>query len=466
MKKSFLIILLALFWSLNLWSQKDTSTITLLHINDLHAKINRFPQLKHVIDSIKNERKEDVFLVSSGDLFSGNPFVDQYTERGKPIIDLMNELHFDVSELGNHDFDYGQAVLEQRMKEASFPMICANIDVSGSPLTQPKPYVVLKTSKGIEIAILGLLQISDNGIPDSHPDNFKNLKFTTPEKAIQTYKKTFKSYDIKIALTHLGYKRDEALAKKNQWLDLIIGGHSHTELSPPLKAGRVSILQAGHDVKFLGVATLTMVGHRIVKIEDQLIPLKFQPKDSLTYQKVKDYSKNPEFQKEIAELPYALESAEEIGTLMAEAYKEGLNADIAFQNIGGVRLDKMNEGVFKNLDIMFLDPFNNEILTFDMTQKELLSFLRFAFTVRHKNNQLMAGLQAEFITDEEGNLTDIKLKDSQGNPLPENKIYKVAINSYMASSYDFSAKDKAQHTGLFSNDLLIEYFKKHFPIGK
>ena len=184
----------------------------------------------------------------------------------------------------------------------------------------------------------------------------------------------------------------------------------------------------------------------------------------MIYKKVKAFSENPELQKQIAKLTYNIETPEEIGELMANAYREGLGADIAFQNIGGVRLKQLHEGPVKLIDIMYLDPFNNEIMLFEMKKKDILSFLKYSYSIRHEQNQLISGIKAKFITNKEGELEDIQLKDMENQPLVDNKIYKVAINSYMASSYKFSVKDKAQFTGLYSNDLIIQYLKKYFPL--
>jgi 2',3'-cyclic-nucleotide 2'-phosphodiesterase (5'-nucleotidase family) len=208
------------------------------------------------------------------------------------------------------------------------------------------------------------------------------------------------------------------------------------------------------------------VGKKLVSIQNQLIPLKDKSKDSIVEAKVKGYAKNPALQVPIAYLSYDIDTPEEIGELMANAYREGLGVDIAFQNIGGVRINRLKEDTLKLMDVMYLDPFNNEIMTFDMTAKDLISFFRYAFTVRHKNNQLISGLKAEFKTDNNGDLIDLILKDMDGNPLDENKIFTVAINSYMASSYEFSVKDKAKYTAKFSNDLIIDYLKTYFPLKK
>ncbi len=447
------------------FSQKNITEVTILHMNDLHAKINRFPQLKHVVDSIREVNKE-VYLVAAGDLFSGNPIVDRYKDRGFPIIDMMNDLHFDLSCLGNHDFDYGQEILNDRMSDANFPFICANINTKKAIVNQPKPYYVITTKSGIKIGFLALLQIGRNGYPDSHPKNFTNIEFADPMKEIKKYKKLLNSFDIQVALTHLGEDADMELARQNKWLDLIIGGHTHTIMDPAVRVGTVLVTQAGGNVKYIGVSKLKFEDKKLVSISDQLIPLKYQARDSIFQAKVNAYSKNPKFQKQIATITYDIDSPEEIGQMMADAYKDGLGADIAFQNIGGVRSKYIKEGPMKLLDIMFLDPFNNEIMLFDMTKKNLLSFLRYSFSIRNERNQLVSGIKADFRTNKKGELTDIVLTDLEGNNLDESKVFKVAINSYMASSYDFTVKDKAQFTGQFSNDLLIRYFKKYFPVLK
>ena len=461
--KNILIGIFLVFTTSFLFAQKDTSIITILHINDLHAKINRFPQLKYVVDSIK-EVNNEVYLMAAGDLFSGNPIVDRYEKRGWPIIDMMNDLHFDLSCLGNHDFDYGQEVLNERMSDAKFPFICANIKTDKAVINQPKPYYVLTTESGIKIGIIGLLQVGQNGYPDSHPKNFTNIEFLDPTKVIKQYKKELNQFDMQIALTHLGEDADIELAQRVKWVDLIIGGHTHTRMEPARKVGNVTVTQAGGNVKYLGVTTIKFIDKKLKSIDDVLIPLKFQPRDSIFQDKVKAFSKNPELQKQIANLTYNIDSPEELGQLMADAYREGLSADIAFQNIGGVRTKYIKEGPLKLIDIMFLDPFNNEIMLFDMNKKDLLSFLRYSYSIRHERNQLVSGIQAEFVVNNKGELTDLVLRDKEGIPLLDNKIYKVAINSYMASSYNFSVKEKAQFTGEFSNDLLIKYFKKYFPI--
>ena len=464
MKKILFIIYIWLQGIFVLFGQNDTTDIYIMHLNDLHAKINHFAALKHVVDSIRSCHK-NTLLVSAGDLFSGNPYVDKYERPGCPIIKLMKQMHFDVTEIGNHEFDYGQDVLAQRIKQASFPFICANIVTRRTPIPQPAPFIILK-SGGVSIAFIGLLQVSKNGLPESHPDKLKKLSFTDPFKTIKKFKFLKKKTDICIGLTHLCIKQDKILAQENPWLDAIIGGHSHTCLDTPIVVNGVPITQADHYVRKLGLMHIRYADNKIVYFHDQLISLRNQIKDTAVVREVKEVSRNPKFHEIIADLPYAMDTEKDLGEMMAEAYKEGLGSDISFQNSGGVRIKSFPEGPLKIINVYLLDPFDNEMMLVDMNYKDMLSFLRYAYLLQNEKNQWTAGVNVKYITDEKGGLKDIQLTNAKGNPLDKNKIYKVAINSYMARSYEFSAKEKAYRTHKYSNDIIIEYLKKHFPYHK
>ncbi|MFT5965051.1 MAG: 5'-nucleotidase/UDP-sugar diphosphatase, partial [Flavobacteriaceae bacterium] len=107
-------------------SQEGAIEVVLFAMNDMHGKIDRFSKVKPFIDQARAV-SDKVFLVSAGDIFSGNPIVDFHPEKGSPIVSLMDAVGMDVSVLGNHEFDYGQAILNDRMSEAGFPFICANV---------------------------------------------------------------------------------------------------------------------------------------------------------------------------------------------------------------------------------------------------------------------------------------------------------------------------------------------------
>ncbi|MEO0340585.1 MAG: metallophosphoesterase, partial [Bacteroidota bacterium] len=129
--------LLLFFLLLSVWSCDDGSEVsspipvnmdpnlTIFFVNDNHGRINNFSKVKAIVDEAKSDG--NVLLVSAGDIFAGNPIVDQFSEPGFPMIDIMNQTGFDVATIGNHEFDFGTQVLEDRVKQSDFPWILANV---------------------------------------------------------------------------------------------------------------------------------------------------------------------------------------------------------------------------------------------------------------------------------------------------------------------------------------------------
>ncbi|MGE5383462.1 MAG: metallophosphoesterase, partial [Omnitrophica WOR_2 bacterium] len=156
MKSSLLTIVILIAFQFSVKAQNstqnsDTTKVIILSLNDQHAKIDNYGQLKAAVDKIRKENKY-VYLFSGGDNFTGNPVVDQYPDKGYPMIDLMNSVGFTASAVGNHEFDYGQQVLGKRMKQANFPFLNANIkDSTGN--FKFKPYYIIKLDNGLRIGV-------------------------------------------------------------------------------------------------------------------------------------------------------------------------------------------------------------------------------------------------------------------------------------------------------------------------
>ncbi len=226
-----LLLSCLLFANIFLFSQsKKEKEIVILHVNDMHGKIDKIPYAATLINEIKQQHP-DALLFSAGDIFSGNPIVDKYPEKGYPMIDLMNGLPFSLSTLGNHEFDFGGDVLAKRLNELNHTVIAANITQAPSYFPKLKPYKII-TIQGIKIAVIGIVQVSENGLPDTHPERIKEFSF---EQGITTALKILpklKKYPIRIVLSHMGYEQDSILATKNHTITAIVGGHSHKKIQP------------------------------------------------------------------------------------------------------------------------------------------------------------------------------------------------------------------------------------------
>ena len=121
------------------------------------------------------------------------------------------------------------------------------------------PYKIITLPNGLKLAFLGLLQINQNGIPDTHPDNTKGFTFRSPFETAHEYLYLKDQSDIFIALTHLGFENDVKLAETMPaGIDLIIGGHSHTRVDKEQIHNGILITQAENKLKYGTLIKLTV----------------------------------------------------------------------------------------------------------------------------------------------------------------------------------------------------------------
>ncbi|MFY8068568.1 MAG: bifunctional metallophosphatase/5'-nucleotidase [Flavobacterium sp.] len=239
-------------FSLSSFTSSDLKHITILHTNDVHSYIDPFPadhprnanmggvaRRAALIESIRKENK-NVLLLDAGDIFQGTPYFKYYG--GELEFKLMSMMKYDVSTLGNHDFDNGIDGLYSQLPNAKFEFVSANYDFKNTVLdSHVKPYTI-KHVDGIKVGIFGL-GIELDGLVDKK--NYKETVYNNPiEVATDMARilKTEQKCDLVICLSHLGFKyKDEpnkpsdiVLAQKTKNIDLIIGGHTHTFLDKPV----------------------------------------------------------------------------------------------------------------------------------------------------------------------------------------------------------------------------------------
>ena len=239
-------------FSLSSFTSSDLKHITILHTNDVHSYIDPFPadhprnanmggvaRRAALIESIRKENK-NVLLLDAGDIFQGTPYFNYYG--GELEFKLMSMMKYDVSTLGNHDFDNGIDGLYSQLPNAKFEFVSANYDFKNTVLdSHVKPYTI-KHVDGIKVGIFGL-GIELDGLVDKK--NYKETVYNNPIEVATDMARILKSEqkcDLVICLSHLGFRyqdepnkpSDIVLAQKTKNIDLIIGGHTHTFLDKPV----------------------------------------------------------------------------------------------------------------------------------------------------------------------------------------------------------------------------------------
>ena len=225
--------------------------LTVLHTNDVHSRLDPFPMdggvnqglggvaaRAGIIEKIRRE-EEHVLLFDAGDIFQGTPYFNLY--KGEPEIKAMSLMKYDATAIGNHDFDAGlDNLATQLTNNATFPMLVANYDFSGTPMEYKyQPYKIFKKSKikagvfGVGIEMAGLVSETLSG-------NTKYLDPVSKANEVANTLKKEKNCDFVICLSHLGNAysdnkvSDKRLATETENVDLIIGGHTHTFLQAPI----------------------------------------------------------------------------------------------------------------------------------------------------------------------------------------------------------------------------------------
>jgi len=437
--------------------QEKPTEVILLHVNDMHSKIDNLPKLAYLADSLRKIHPF-VFLVSAGDNFTGNPVVDMIPDKGYPMIDLMNRCGFVVSAMGNHEFDMGQTMLQKRLQQANFPFISCNMDASATLPGAIKPYLLVGTSPGDTIAFLGMIQLDDNGLPSAHPANMKGVEFVNGVIKAREFGWLKQKYGTLIGLSHLGIDEDTRLADSMPQFDLIIGGHSHTVIDPAKIENGVMIVQAGAHMKYVGKTTLVIKAGKVVSRKDDIIAFSnLKKEDPGIKTLVSRFNDNPEFARVIGHADKPIEGEDELGSFMTDALTNQLKVDFAFQNRGGIRVSSLSEGPITLKDLYKLDPFNNQVVIFSMKAAEMAGIICYGFQHEKGVDLQVSGMTYRIRTNDKGDCTGVVMTDLNGKPVDPDREYAVAMNNYMAYTYKFDHRDPGTLSTLTTAEAMIRY---------
>lgn len=278
MKKRLYIICTVMMVCIGAWAQKK---LVVLHTNDTHSAV--MPLSRNLgdtllagragflrrIELLKRERAAapDLLLFDSGDFSQGSPYYTLF--KGDVEVGLMNRMGYDAATIGNHEFDFGLDNLARLLREAKFPVVCANYDFTGTPVEGlVKPYVILKRGK-VRIGVFGISPKLDGLVSR---ENYSGVRYSDPvEAARRTAEllKKKKDCDVVVCLSHLGWNMmpadidDSTMIAGSRYIDLVLGGHSHSyfeklEYATDADGRRVPVDQNGRHGVFVGKIEMTI----------------------------------------------------------------------------------------------------------------------------------------------------------------------------------------------------------------
>ena len=204
-----------------------------------------------------------VLILDGGDEFQGTLISNQF--RGKSVTDVYNAVGLTAGALGNHEFDFGVPVLKERMAQARYPILAANVFLEGTQ-TRPdwlRPSVLLDID-GVKVGIIGLATVETK--VTTNPVNLAGLQFVPggPVAAKEADALRARGATVVLVTAHAGpfppgnEIQHIAQACKGR-VDAIVSGHHHTALGPPpLVVENIPIVQSGSRLLSFSLIELTL----------------------------------------------------------------------------------------------------------------------------------------------------------------------------------------------------------------
>ena len=252
------------------------------------------------------------------------------------------------------------------------------------------------------------------------------------------------------------------MAKIFPWLDLIIGGHTHTQLKGDEVVNGVLITQNKNKFGRITYTTITLEDGKIVDRKAEYIDIKKYPKkNELVEAMVDHFGDDPKFKRVLATAETPFEAREELGCLMCDAFMSETGSEIAIENPGGVRLDSHPAGDITVRDVLEMDPFDNHAVILELTGDEILRML-----VTYCNNVLLsfpyvAGMRCELELDKvnPSKFKSARLLTPDGKKFDMKRKYRVVTNNYVTATSKIP-EGSAQTLNVQTTDLIMQYLEK------
>lgn len=435
----------------------ELTKIILLHTNDTHGRAAEsgssmgFAKIAALAKRILEENP-NTLLLDAGDTFHGTTFAT--LQKGRSIVEVMNEVGYDAMAAGNHDFNYGYERLVELNHMAHFPILSANVHYeNGTRLLEP---YVIKETAGIKIGLFGLT--TPETTYKTHPNNVQGLIFTDPaEEAKKIVAELRDQVDVIIAVTHLGIDASSTdtsikIAREVEGIDVIVDGHSHSTLVEGLQGEHDTlIVSAGEYTQNLGVVELLFDEEKkLISKRARLITheeAEHIPPDVSVLQVIEQVEQEQEavLSEVIGASSVRLEGEREfvrtgetnLGNLIVDAMLDITGAEVAMMNGGGIRAS-IEAGEITKGDVITVLPFGNYIVIKEVKGADLKAALENGASAYPdpKGAFPHVGGMSYKIDPERPPGNRVYDIFAAGEPLDLNRTYSLATNDFMAAGGD------------------------------
>ena len=400
---------LALFCLARRGAEQQREDIVILYTNDVHCAVDA--DIGYAgLAAYKNwvqEKTPYVTLVDCGDALQGDAI--GAVSRGEYLVDIMNQVGYDLAVPGNHEFDYGMEQFSHLLEKAQAQYLGCNIRYTGegtSAVSSLKPYEIVSYGD-TDVAFVGVL--TPESIIKSTPAYFMDAAgrfvydfyggsgqelYAQVQKTVDECREN--GADYVVVLAHLGDDEGSApfrstdLIAATSGIDAVLDGHSHSVLPCDVvenqDGDKVLLSSTGTGLANIGQLVITAGGEITAGLIGDL-----PDRDAATDSFVKGIQSQyeAELERVVAHTDVPLTTLSEtgirlirsretnLGDLCADAYRTMAGADIAFVNGGGIRAD-IGAGDITYGDIIAVHPYGNTLCVAEVTGQEILDALEMA----------------------------------------------------------------------------------------
>ena len=494
----------------------DTSPIVILHTNDVHCGIDDsigYAGLAAYKSEMEAQYGADrVTLVDAGDAIQGGA-VGTLSD-GAYVIDIMNQVGYDLAVPGNHEFDYGTGnFLDLATNRAKFPYLSCNFRELATGSTVLNSYWI-EDYDGVKVAYVGIS--TPESLSKTTPAHFQDgngvflydffqgadglYLYTAVQAAVNDARA--QGADYVVAIGHLGNTgitpayTSEAVISHTTGIDAFIDGHSHEtyERTVSNAAGeKVILVQTGTKLNAIGKVVIEPATGNISSGLVTDYAEKDPAASAFIESLMADFSDT--LNQVVASSDVTLTTMDpatglrrirndetNLGDLVADAYRVVMGADIGMVNGGGIRAD-IEAGNVTYEDILNVHPYGNEMCLAVATGQEILDALELGAMnapLEDGGFQHVSGLTytidlsvpSSVVLDATGSfagvagpyrVTNVLVN---GQPLNVNSTYTVASHNYMikegGSGFNmFMDNTLLQDCTMLDNQLLIDYITEY-----
>ena len=502
--------------------------LDVMFTNDIHGGIDRYsatfmnpefpPMLggggvaASYINSVRKMSSDtrDQLLIDAGDFFQGHP-VGTMT-KGKAVVAYFNMIGYDLSVIGNHEYDIGQEDLMETLQDAEFPILSCNIVKKGTDelVDYVTPYIVIE-KLGIKIGIIGVTTTDTEQM--SFPEHIAQVDFLVAKPAVEKYVKILREdekVDLVFVVGHMGLPYEpepsyeyryqsgkekeerrwgydaQEIAHEVEGIDVLFGGHMHKGFAHAWEDPDT------HTLVFQGYAYGSNIGHVTLKIdketktlsgyeepairegvlvtlfEDEFLPEPAIADSILGMQKRAEVGMDEVIGEAAIYLSRLGTGTQNlIGNLVCEAMLDYAEADFAFLNLGGIRAD-INAGPVTYRDVFDVMPFDNQVVMMEVDGEFLKDIIEMRVS-GSRHGLRVAGVEV-VINRKRENYDRVSSLLIGGKPWQADKIYKVVTTDFLLqgnAGLAMLTKIPEENITRYEQDLreaIVEYIRKQSPV--